>query len=252
MSPENTSALEPEQAEMSEFSRLSGVFFEPSKAFADIAARPRWFVPLLIVILATVAFYAVVTVHVGWHGYIEEQFSTPRAQQQMERLSPEQRQQTFGLYEKVFPIMFMGIPVLGMPLVYLVIAAAVFGMASIMSAGVRFKQVFAIACYAGLTSLVTRVLATVVAFLKSPDQFNVMNPLAFNPAAFMDPKTSSKFLYALASGLDLIAIWAMILMAIGIKAAAGKRLSFGGALVAVMLPWAVLTLLGAMMAGMFS
>ena len=39
-------------------------------------------------------------------------------------------------------------------------------------------------------------------FLKSPDRFNLMNPLAFNPAAFMDPKTTSKFLYTIASGCD--------------------------------------------------
>ena len=132
-------------------------------------------------------------------------------------------------------------------------ATVVFVMASvIMSAGVRFKQVFAIVCYAGLTTLVTRVLATVVMFLKPPDQFNIMNPLAFNPGAFMDQATSSKFLYTLATSLDVIAIWAMILTAVGIKAAAGKKLSFGGALFAVFLPSAVLTFLGAGIAGMFS
>ena len=42
---------------MSEFSRLTGVFFEPGKTFADIAERPRWLVPLLLVIVAGVAFY---------------------------------------------------------------------------------------------------------------------------------------------------------------------------------------------------
>jgi hypothetical protein len=92
----------------------------------------------------------------------------------------------------------------------------------------------------------------VVIFLKSPDQFNLMNPLVFNPGAFMDPKTASKFLYTIASGCDLFIFWAMLLTAIGLKAAAGKRLSFGGAVFAVILPWAFFLLLGASIAGAFS
>ena len=89
-------------------------------------------------------------------------------------------------------------------------------------------------------------------FLKSPDEFNLINPLAFNPAAFMDPINSSKFLYTLAMSLDLFTIWGILLTAIGLKAAAGKRLSFGGALFAVVLPWAILVLIGASVAGAFS
>jgi hypothetical protein len=52
--------------------------------------------------------------------------------------------------------------------------------------------------------------------------------------------------------LDLFTIWGILLTAVGLKAAAGKRLSFGGALFAVVLPWAVLVLLGATVAGIFS
>jgi len=53
--------------------------------------------------------------------------------------------------------------------------------------------------------------------------------------------------------IQMMAYEPMILLtAIGLKAAAGKRLSFGGALFAVVLPWAVLVLIGATVAGIFS
>jgi len=81
-----------------------------------------------------------------------------------------------------------------------------------------------------------------VLFLKNPDEVNVQNALAFNPGAFMDPATSSKFLYSLATSLDLFSFWTILLMATGLKAAAGKKLSFGGALFAVVFPWAVYVL----------
>ena len=72
----------------------------------------------------------------------------------------------------------------------------------------------------------------------------------FNPGAFMDPQTSPKFVYSLASSLDLFTIWILLLVATGLKAAAGKKLSFGGALFAVMLPWAVIILGKAALAGL--
>jgi len=136
---------------------------------------------------------------------------------------------------------------------YLFSSLILLGIASgLMSAGVKFKQIFAIECYAGLVGIIPHLLGIVVMFLKSPDQFNLMNPLVFNPAAFMDQKTASKFLYTLGAGMDLFVIWTLILTAIGIKAAAGKRLSTGGAAVAVILPYALLLLVGAAVAAAFS
>jgi hypothetical protein len=44
----------------------------------------------------------------------------------------------------------------------------------------------------------------------------------------------------------------LILTAVGLKAAAGKRLSTAGAATAVILPYVVLLLLGATIAGAFS
>jgi hypothetical protein len=113
--------------------------------------------------------------------------------------------------------------------------------------------VFAVICFAGLPMVVKHLLSIVVVFLKNPDDFNVQNPLAFNFAAFMDPVTANKFAYTFALSFDLFAIWVMILTAIGLSAATGKKkLSFGGALFAVAVPWVVFVTFGASMAAMFS
>ena len=96
------------------------------------------------------------------------------------------------------------------------------------------------------------LLAIAVMFMKPPDDFNLQNPLVFNPGAFMDPLTSSKFLYSVATSLDLFRLWTLVLIAIGLKAAGGKQLSMGGAVTAVFLPWAIWTLGAAALAGVFS
>ena len=120
-----------------------------------------------------------------------------------------------------------------------------------MSAQLRLKQVFAIICYSGMPGLIMVLLAIAVMFMKPPDDFNLQNPLVFNPGAFMDPLTSSKFVYSLASSLDLFRLWQLVLIAIGLKAAAGKTLSTGGAMTAVFLPWVIWILCAAALSGVF-
>ena len=141
----------------------------------------------------------------------------------------------------------------GVPLGTLIWAAVLLGIVKgMMSAQVRLKQVFAIMWYSSLPSVIMTLLAIAVMFLKPPDDFNLQNPLVFNPGAFMDPLTSSKFLYSVATSLDLFRLWTLVLIVIGLKAAGGKQLSMGGAATAVFLPWAIWTLFWAAVAGAFS
>ena len=182
------------------------------------------------------------------------------AQQQMEmrmaKMSPEQRAQAMQgaeMSKKLTPIIAYTAAVLGPAIGYLIAALVLLGIvAGILSAPVKFKQVFAIMCYSGMIGVVTVVLMVVVIFLKAnPADFDIQHPLMFNAGALMDPNGPNKFLFAVASSLDVFSLWRIFLIAVGLKAAAGKKLSFGGALFAVLLPWAVLVLIGATFAGMF-
>jgi hypothetical protein len=252
MSPENVTALEPQPSGLSEVSRLTGVFFEPTKAFEDIAARPRWIVPLVLTILFGIIFTSAIGARIGWDRVIQQQMES-----RLEKMSPDQRaaaEKGADIQKSLAPIFAYAAAIVGPPIGYLIASAVLLGIVSgIMSAPVKLKQIFAILCYANLPGLIYIVLAIVVMYLKSnPADFNLRNPLAFNFGAFMDPVTSSKFVYSLATSIDIFTIWKILLIAIGLKAAGGKKLSFGGALTAVIAPWAILVLIGASLAGVFS
>jgi hypothetical protein len=243
MSPENIQATEPEPSGMGEFSRLTGVFFEPSKTFADIAERPTWLVPLALVILVSLLLTVLFTQHVGVEGMIRQQMdNNPRTAQ----LTPEQRERAIEMGSKIAGVsMYLG-PILGIPLYDLIAAAVLMGIvAGILSAPVKFKQAFAVVCYAGLPGAIAAVLSIVVMFLKKPEDFDIRSPLAFNLGVLMDPQTSQKALHSIATSMDLFSIWTILLLATGFKAAAGGRLSFAGALFAVALPWAIWVLIRA-------
>ena len=251
MTPENAAVVEPQPAGMGELARLTGVFFEPGKTFADVAQRPSWFVPMLLTVLFGLIFCAMVGQRVGWDNVVQQQM-----EKKMATMSPEQREQAMksaDLSKKITPIIAYTAAVIGPAIAYLISALVLLGIvAGILSAPVKFKQVFAIMCYSGMIGVVAAGLTVVVIFLKkNPADFDIQHPLAFNAGALMDPNGPNKFLFALASSLDLFSLWRILLIAVGLKAAAGKKLSFGGALFAVLLPWCVLVLIGATFAGMF-
>jgi hypothetical protein len=251
MTPENAAAVEPPPAGMSELARLTGVFFEPGRTFADVAQRPSWFVPMLLTVLFGLIFCVVVGQRIGWDNVAQQQM-----EKRMATMQPEQREQAMkqaDLTKKITQVSAYVIAVIGPAIGYLIAAAVLMGIvAGILSAPVKFKQIFAIMCYSGMVGVVAAVLMVVVIFLKkNPADFDIQHPLAFNLGALMDPNGPNKFLFALASSIDVFSIWRILLVAVGLKAAAGKKLSFGGALFAVLLPWAVLVLIGATFAGMF-
>src|ERR1700753_2412837 len=94
MTPESPIAAEPQPQGMSEVSRLTGVLFEPQKAFADVAARPRFWVPMLLSILAFVGYTMMLAQHLGWAEIVRQGTQmNPRAAQQMQQLTETQREQ---------------------------------------------------------------------------------------------------------------------------------------------------------------
>lgn len=232
---------------MSEIARLTGVFFEPKKAFADIAARPRWIVPLLLLMIASFGLASLFSQKGVMRITVEQQMAK---NQQIQQLPPDQREQRIEVGVKFANIITYLIPVI-LPVMYLIMALVLWGIVSgILSAPVRFKQAFAVVTYAQLPSLLVVILTAIVLQLKNVADFNAQNPLMFNAGAFMDPQTANKFVYSLAGSIDLFSFWCMFLVATGLKAAAGKKLSFGGALFAVFLPWAVIVLVKSGFAGL--
>lgn len=249
MTPEDTVAL-PAEPQMGQFSRLVGVIFEPGKTFEDVAQRPTWLVPLLLIMIVNCVYIGLFSQHIGWERFMRQQIeSSSRGQQ----LDPAVREQAIQTQAKLGPVFGYAGVIIGTPVIYLICAGVLMAIvAGIMSAPVRFKQVFAVVCYAAIPAAIAAVLAIIVMFLKNPADFDLQNPTMFNAGAFMDPEHASKFLYSVAGALDLFSIWSILLIATGLRAAAGKRrLSFGGALFSVVLPWAVFVLGRAAFKSMF-
>ncbi len=221
---------------MSEAGRLTGVFFEPKKAFADIGARPTWIVPMLMVIVAALAYTYLCGQHVGWERIVRKSMENNA---RVQSLTPEQREQAVARGAQFGAVIGYVASVAGTPLTIALFAAVLLLTSRIMGGQLTYGQLFAINSYAGLTGLVFVILSIVVLFLKPPDDFDIQNPLFFNIGSFLDPASTPKALYALAGSIDLFSFWRIALLAIGLSAAA-RTFPFGKALAAVVMPWALL------------
>src|SRR6185369_4159961 len=167
-----------------EVSRIGGIFFEPGKTFEDIARRPTWVVPMVLMIVVVLVLIALFAQHVGWERAVRHQFETnPRLMQ----LPADQRERQMQMQIRFSGVgAYVGV-ILGIPIVDLIWAGLLLGIVKgIMGAQVRYKQAFAVVAWAGLPGIISTILAIIVMFLKNPDDFNLQNPLVFNPGALMD------------------------------------------------------------------
>src|SRR5450432_2907107 len=113
MTPESAAiASPPPPAGMSEISRIAGVFFEPAKTFEDVASRPSFLVPLVLVILCSLVYTGLYSQHVGWERMMRHQMETnPRTAQQ----APEDRERAIQMGAKFAPIFGYAISLVGVP-----------------------------------------------------------------------------------------------------------------------------------------
>jgi hypothetical protein len=233
---------------MSEVARITGVYFDPKKAFADIAARPSWIAPLVLLIVGALAFTYTFTNHIGWRHFMEQ---TMEKNAEMRDLPADQREMRIDAGTKFAPIFGYAGGVIGIPVVALAMAGVLLVACKMMGASLQFKQMFAISSYALLPGLISTILAIVVMFLKNPDDFNLQNPLFFNIGAFFEPPpTTAKFLYSVASSIDLFTFWTILLLATGISVAA-RKVPFSKAAVAVVSSWVIWVLVKSAWASKF-
>ncbi len=61
---------------VSAMARITGVLFSPSKTFADIARRPSWVAPFLLLIALSLGISVLIGQKTDWRSFFERQMSS--------------------------------------------------------------------------------------------------------------------------------------------------------------------------------
>ncbi len=242
---QNVGVPAPEGAGLSQLQRLTNTFTAPSKTFEDIKRGNRsWWLPFIIVILCGAFLYTAITLNVTWKGVYENQqrLAPEWAKQMLEKAPPEKRAKAEEMGPKQQAITWALSP-LGILLIDLAVTGVLLGTINFGFGGnAKFASIFAVTLYAGLALWPARlVLAGIALFAgEQPESFNIGNPAPTNIGAFLFQQDTPAALYALASCLDVLSIWCLVLTSIGVATVAGVKRNSG--YIAVFGWWAIFVL----------
>ena len=243
--------LPAETAPLSEGARIINTFIAPTKTFTDLRRNAKWWAPFLLMVIVSTALVYTAGQKIGFRKIMENQMqSQPKAQERLEKLPADQREQQMAQGAKVTGIISYIFPIFTL-LIWLLIALFLFGTFKLaVGADVSYKVSLAIVIYAALPLMLKTLLALVSVLAgMSPESFSFQNPIASNPGYFMNP-ADGVFMYGLASAIDVFMIWTLVLSAIGFTCV--SKIKTGTAYAVVFGWWLVLTVAGAALGAAFS
>jgi cell division protein FtsB len=231
---------------MSQMQRVTSVFSAPSKTFEDIKrGNKSWWLPFIILAVVGYLFFAAVSFKVGMQTVVDNQLklASEKQQEQMAQAPPAQREMTAKISLYVTEGVFLATPV------FLLLAAAVVSLVLwgtinfVFGGNATFGSIFAVWFFANLVSIFKTLLGIVVIFAGgTPETFNIKNFAPTNVAAFLPVMETNKAVYALANSIDIVTIWSLVLMGIGLSIVAGVKRSSG--YIAVFGWWVLIVLIG--------
>jgi hypothetical protein len=231
-----------EQKPLSQAERVVDTFVAPSTTFRDLRRSANWFVPWLLLAITSVAMVLMVDKKLGMEKVVENQMALqPKQAARLDQMSPEQRAtqvQTLVKFNRVIAYAYPVVLIIVLAIIAAILMATFnFGF----GAELTFNQCLAVCMYASLPGILKALIAMLAIGLGGGEGFTFQNPVASNLSALVDP--SSHFLYSIATSLDIITIWTLVLTGIGFSCL--TKIKRGACLGVVFGWWAVVVLAGA-------
>jgi hypothetical protein len=208
------------------------MFVRPLSTLDSLRERPRWFYPVLVSGIISVAANFYVIQRIGLTRLIEGSIDVKST------MDPQTILQN-ALEHQVQILCFQALSTfIGSFLVALGTAAILWLLLSLCGYDISFKKGFAVVAHVNLLSVVFRECMMVMTafFVRDLHRFDLNNPLATNIAFFV--QTASPAVLRLLTSLDVITFTNMALLIVGLTKVCGK-LTVKTASLMVIGPWAV-------------
>jgi hypothetical protein len=239
--PQGTQSTPPLALPSSFLARVTGVFASPARTFENVTRHPRFFAPFLATLVCFAGFWGAVYLKMGMSGMAVAVVQYVR---RGTLVTQDEIDFALQLSRALAPAILIGGAIA--ILVHLLIIAWVGTRIADLFFGVRLRLRVAIslACYAYMAkTIVQTVLGIPVVLFGDINGLNFGNLLPTNIAFFLDPKDTSRILYALLQSLDIVQLWYFTLLGIGLSRDSDDRAAPGvmGACLAVLwIGWNVL------------
>jgi hypothetical protein len=221
-------------AALSEGARIVNTFIAPSKTFTDLRRSAAWWAPWILISVCVLALNITMSKQVGFdqiaRNLIEK---SPKQSQAFDRLQPEQQAAQIKAISAGNKYASYAAPAL-IPLFCLIAMLPLWLTLKFMGGDTTFSQGFAIVMYAWLPGIIGAILGTVSLYSGvNPEGFDIQNPVGTNLGYYLDAETVGRFVKGLATGLDVLVIWSLILIGIGFACTSKVKRSTAIAVVVV-------------------
>jgi hypothetical protein len=225
---------------LSQIERVVDVFVAPTATFLDILRSTSWWLPFVLMTVATIGVSVTIQHKVGWEQVVETQIHmSPALQTQMGSLTPEAQAQRIHIMVLSYQYSAYATPVI--MLVFTALAALVlwatfnFGLGT----SATYGQFFCLWMYASLPRLLAALVTVLMlCFGGSPESFNLKEPVGTSIGYYFPDATP--WLRALLGFFDVIGIWVLVLLVIGSAIVAKVKV---GQATAVVVGWWLLIML---------
>jgi Yip1 domain len=200
------------------------IFTSPREAFAAIRERPRFWLPLVLVVLASSATAAIYLMGVDVEWFYGEQLRNSGRNMTEEQIEQATRFMT-SLPSPVLGAIGAMSAMIFLPILYLLSALYYRIVSGFTKDGVRYAQWFGLVCWCALPALLAQI-ATGVNLLTNDISLmpqSDVNPLSIPNLLGMELSAGSP-LAGIAAYLDPTTIWTTVLTVIGYRTWTGKSL----------------------------
>jgi hypothetical protein len=221
--------------------RVIDTFIAPSKTFTDILRSQSWWLPFLLSVIVGYGFLFAVQKQVGWDTVVENAIKQdPKAVERMANQTPAQQAQGKQIALAITKGIVYTAPVLGL-LFAAIFALVLWGTINFAFGGTAtFPTVFAVWLYGTLPMMLKSILTIITLFAgMDKDSFNINNPVGTNIGFYL-PADTPKWLMTLGTSVDVLWIWSLVLVGIGLAIVGKVKRSSG--LVAIFGWWFLLQL----------
>lgn len=231
-----SSAPSPEPS-LSEGARIINTFIAPSKTFTDLGRNARWWsfvAPWILIAIVSVAFIYTISKKVGFEQVSKYQVAHSSRAEQFDKLPADQQAKQLEISSKIIGYFAYGSPLL--ILFYALVETVALWLTFKFATGAEtsFKTAYSLIFYAWLPSIIGALLGILALFAgANPEGFDINNPVGTNLAYYLDPDTTGRFVRGMASSIDLINIWTIVLIGIGFACTSKVKRSTAITIVAV-------------------
>jgi hypothetical protein len=197
--------------------RVVGVLFSPREAYAAVAARPKWFgVLALVLLIMAAAQFGLLSTDVGKQLALDQQVGTLETFGQTvsdeQYAQMEQGMENARWISPIFTLVFT-------PLAIALSAGILHVMFGLVGGGNgSYRQVYAISAHAGVISALQLVFTTIMTVVSG-------RPAGANLAIFVPTLEETSFIVRFLQTIDLFYVWSTFSTAIGLAVLYKRRTS---------------------------